>query len=46
MERLRDFCVWRGCVIFLTDSSCMIYFSGSCMIFFALRLCDFFGEVA
>ena len=44
VKRLRDFCVWRGCVIFLTHSGCMIYFSGGGMIFFAERLRDFFVE--
>ena len=55
-ERLPDFCVWIGCVIFvcgevawffhsLTHSGCMIYFCGGCMIFFCVeRLHDFVVE--
>ena len=44
VKRLRDLCVWRGCVIFLTQSlRCMINFSGGCIIFiFVERLRDFF----
>ena len=48
------FFVWRCCVIYvcgevvwffsLTNSGCMIYFSGGCMICFAKRLHDFFIE--
>ena len=35
VERLREFFVWRGFVIFFTYSGCMIYVSGGCDIFFA-----------
>ena len=41
VERLHDFCVYRGCVIFLTHSGCLIYFCG---VFFVERLRDFFVE--
>ena len=51
MEWLRDFCVWRGCRIFLTPSlrlhdSCLRsscdFFWGDCMIFCVERLLDIF----
>ena len=40
VERLRDFSH------LLTQSGCMIYFSGGCMIFFQRGCAIFFGEVA
>ena len=43
VKRLRDFCVLRGCVIFLLIlSGCMIYFSRGFLIFFVESLHDFF----
>ena len=47
-ERLRYFCVWRGCTIFLTQSlthsGCVIFFWRLRDFFFAERLCEFFVE--
>ena len=42
VERLHDFCVRRGCMIFLRlyDFSHSLAHSG-CIIYFFLRLCDF-----
>jgi hypothetical protein len=39
VERLHDFCVYRGCVIFLTHSGCLIYF---CWVFFCGEVAWFF----
>ena len=56
VERLHDFCVWRGCVIFLTHSLKLHdlffwrlhdFFVVERLRDFLERLCDFFcGEVA
>ena len=50
VEKLRDFCVWRGCVIFLTHSHDLFFwrlrnfFAERLHDFFVERLCDFFVE--
>ena len=50
-ERLHDFFVWRGCMIFPTQffvwRGCMIFLWRGCVIFFVERLRDFVcGDVA
>ena len=46
MERLHDFCMWRGCVILLTHSLTQVagFFSssGGCVIFFCREVLWFF----
>ena len=50
MARLHEFCVWRGCVIFLTHSLmlpnflCGDFFSGFLRDFLVERLRDLFYE--